>query len=80
MDHVHTEPDQQYEGDPVIPFEDETAGRLADQPADDRRDGLDGAEDHPGTQGFGKARFVQTRTLADGSGEGIRRHGEGQKQ
>jgi len=64
----------------VVPGSD-VAGRGATQgPADDRREALDRAEDQAGAQRLGEAGVTHRRPLADGRGERIRRHRDGDEE
>ncbi|MNJ02194.1 hypothetical protein D3C73_1620730 [compost metagenome] len=51
-------------------------GRTPQQPADDRGDGFDDAEDEAGAQGIGEAGLAHGSAFADRRGERIGGHGK----
>uniref|UniRef100_A0A0N4ZDF4 PEGA domain-containing protein n=1 Tax=Parastrongyloides trichosuri TaxID=131310 RepID=A0A0N4ZDF4_PARTI len=76
-DHLDAQRAEQAEGDPVVEGFDEACGRHAQGEADQGRDRLDHAEHQAGAQGLGQG-WAMLGASADGGGEGVGGHAEGQ--
>ncbi|MNE83510.1 hypothetical protein D3C80_1803300 [compost metagenome] len=77
--HASTNDGKQGESNPVIDRLDILAGNDASEPADQRSNGLDHAEDDAGAHRLLERRTFESCASADGSDEGIDGHADGKR-